>query len=443
MNRSTAFFLLLLIATPLSSRSEQGPARECPEEGCSLEDLYIRALAITETGPILRERENQAEEGRSRAYGGFLPELELGVSHRYFHTETRRGWYMPTVSARIHQTIFSGLDSFQDLDAAELELERIRNENGREKLDLYENIAIDYFDLLKTRRLIHLREEALRLSEESLALLVRRHNLGRSRTSELLQERAIHARLEALRESLLLDEARLMEDLSYYTGLEPEALALRPLPEASPELPTLETAKKLVEDRPDVRAGKVEWQKARTERIRTEGAFLPELYVDGEYYFQRDVSIPGVNVGGKGDWNVEVGVTLPLFRGGSRFFDNRIAESKEKEKELVYRALLRMAGVEIRMAFVEWNRKKMEEEKYRSAMEMARKYYNSVLVESRRGMVTGLEVVRARMDSLEMEESYESARYDRALAEIRYLTTMGRTSVFRASSSGKGREETK
>ena len=421
--------LLFLIHSGPSSAENLEDRGPCDPTGCDLSGLFQLSLGATGTGAIHKEREAQARSARGSAYGGFLPDVSLDLVHNYEHSQRIQGWYMPTLSATIHQTIFSGFDDFARVDQAEADLQRIREENGQEKLKLYENLATLYYSFLKTQKLIEKREEALELSKNSLALLYKRNRLGRSKTSELLQEQAYTARLEANLESLLRELSLVRQQLSYYTGLEPDRIKLR-LDEGRkfPEAGSINEEASAA-SRPDVKAAESEVRLAESESFRTAGAFLPEVYVEGEYFFLKDERLSTSSAGKKG-WTVEVGVSVPLFSGGERFFERSMMQSKVREAQLVHEALLKSAKMEIGMARVDLERKILERDKYKKARDLARRYYRSIALEADRGMVTSIEVVRARMDLVEMEESFESARFESYMAGERYLTTAGQNPYF-------------
>lgn len=381
-----------------------------------------------ETAEIERERVRQARERYYAAHGIYLPELSLNYTHSYRNIGGNSYWYSPWISAKVKQNILNGLDQFTAPREASHLKKQAEHIQDSEHLTRFEDVSRAYYQLLEKEKILENNSTALILSRRYLGILQERRRLGRNRVSEVLQEQAVLARLEAEQQSHLHQRDVLREELAFLTGLSPDKIALTPLDSADETpagLPSLDAALTKVRSRPDILAAKEYRAAVEQSATSATGRFLPDIYVQGEYYLQREPYTDSVSSVRTGDWYVELGAEFPLFQGGTRYFERNEALSQKREAELLYQYEIRRAETDVRSAWREVEGYRNEEEKYRVARDWAEKYQNAAIREYTRGIIDGLDLVRARQDLLDISDLYETARHQRALAETRLLVVSG------------------
>lgn len=379
-------------------------------EALTLAEYFDAALARSEVVATQAELIRQAEERYQQVNAARLPRVDGFAS--YFRqdspdrplTGAAAVTRQPLLGVSATQPLFRGFREFAALRQSEALIDAQNQDYRHARVALFKDVAQNFYTVLSLEQeLTNLAEEIEqnRAREREIRGRVR---IGRSRASEILTVQSAISTLRAEVEQLQGQLRVTREVFAFLSGLD----AQTPLQDtaALPEqLPPVKEFLARTALRPDVQAARQRVTAALEGIEIAKGARLPSVDLSGTYYLDRPDNLRGV------DWDVGIGLTVPLYTGGALQSQIREAASQRTQAELSVTQTSRLAEQEIRSAYqsVLYDRARLEA--LARATESARKNYEAQTRDYRLGLVTNLEVLQALTALQQNRRALDRARY--------------------------------
>jgi outer membrane protein len=192
-------------------------------------------------------------------------------------------------------------------------------------------VALAYFDYVANQALLEAQAASVRDAETNLAAAEERRRVGLATIADVLQARTalsqVRLSLETTRGNLqtargaLALSMGLPADVPYDVEAPPPDVPIAGVADSVESL-----IAKAVETRPDLAAMRAEAAQARAEVRQTRAARFPSLLLDGTGSRTYLSTLPE----GTTNYNVQLGLRIPLFDGFSRVWDQRQAQALEE-----------------------------------------------------------------------------------------------------------------
>jgi outer membrane protein TolC len=402
-----------------------------PVAPISLEEAYHAALEKTETAQIAGNRVDQADARVAQARGRLLPKLSASASYlRQEDVGARaaiRDTYRPDQSSgrlTLTQPLYSGGLLLSNVSAARSERESSRQEALVARVNLFNDVARAFFDVRANEEDAKNLEASINLTAERVAELQRRARIGRSRSGEVLMAQSQLAVLQSQAEAIRSATEIARDRFSFITGLD-RASHVAPSTTSSladnftkPE--PLEMYLDLIEKRPDLAALSARLEAARADVRAARSGHLPSLHLTGNSYLFRTGG--GQDI----DWDIGVGLTIPIYEGG--VVQGRIREAKDVETEitLTLSRLKREAETQVRAAYHALSGAIDQAESLKKAFATAERNYREQTRDYGFGLVTNLDVLQALTTFQDTKRAYDRTRIQVDLLRAELDATVAR-----------------
>ena len=326
VKRFTTFLVLVVFPVIGTARSATLTLKDC-------------LLRVQQNSHILQAYQHRAEASRKNYQfekARTLPQFsgELSREQRYLQPfRFRQQW------ALVHGDWALGDFLLKTARAADQDMLMAKAEKEQIRLQVVRRAALLYVNYLQ-------KQASIDLLQRRVNLLKVHHDVARAlwqagtRTQlDVLQTESQLSQLAEQMAVLDMQQQNLLQELMRLTGwqqadslrlqpIDAVAICARPLPEAGDEL---------LQSNPLVRAldFRIKAQRIRTLNARAQQ--LPHVYVDGGFFADGDPS-------GDGNyWQVDAGITLPLFQWGTTKYQRQrsqaLVQSLESRKKDVQREL--------------------------------------------------------------------------------------------------------
>ena len=331
-----------------------------PQEKLTLDDAIGIALHKNSTFLKSSSQIGGFESGVQAAYGNFLPTLGANASWQWNKTD-QQGFFVDQVTGQVIEggqstqrrsyniglgsswALFDGLANFanlsktqDELQSAELTLERIKQDIVFQTMSLYYNIVY-------TEQLLRVKQDNLKWNEKNLETIKERNRLGAATLADVYQQEVAkgNAELELIRTENDLQTAK--KDLLFYLGIDvlqefAFADSLTSTEEVILNTDLLKSYEDLTEivnqalsQRFDYQSALLNLESSRSGVTIAESGHWPSLVANGDYtWFGNTLSEVDKNK------NLQVGLSLnvPIFLGWSVSDRVQLAEVQSKVSEI-------------------------------------------------------------------------------------------------------------
>lgn len=290
----------------------------------------------------------QAELGLGRSAAAFLPKASasagLNAGGAYAQPFDFAGGGEPGASASLSASLnlFNGFSDWAARSKAAAQLKAALAAQQATRARVGYELRAAFIALLQAQeRMAQARDSAAR-RRGNVELVQLRFEAGRENKGSLLQAQALAAqadwqadRSERARREAALDLSRLLGQV-----LDPDLVAagVLELPAAAPV--SLDPA--WIEDLPPVRQARAAVEAAQADARSARSAWWPSLNANASAGRSG-----GSWLSEKGGWSVGLGLSLPLFNGGSSLADGLSADSRLRAARLALEGAVRQARVDL------------------------------------------------------------------------------------------------
>jgi outer membrane protein TolC len=365
----------------------------------SLKDIYAAALKNSERIAVSEQSVRQAEALYRQTLGSSFPDVSF--QHQTLWQEMTA--LVPTQrpqSSGYLQIQEVGLTGYRELAALRAGRSTIREaEFARMQAErlLLNDIAAAYFGLVQSRENLSSTKDLINLSEARLRELNERVRVGRSRTTETIEQQyqivTLESQAQAISRSVAADE----DLLSFLAGT-----PVRAAEETSVSTPTvsqpLQGFLSRMDGRPDVQAARAAVRVSQGLVDLAKGGYLPQVSVGLDTYAYRPNEKKDIN------WTAWAGVGVPIWSWGARRAGVAKAKADLAIAEQELKATLRQADLDVRNAYRDLSTALSQLDLQAHALDLARRDYELQLRDDRRGLVTSLDVLESmnRLNAAEL-----------------------------------------
>lgn len=406
-----------------------------PLWGASLTDEISYLL---ESHPRLNAARNNisaADEGVNRAFGEYLPSLDLFTDYGYEHTDSpglrssRNGRALSTaresLSLTLTENLFTGFRREANNETARLnrEVAAIEFEGTRQEI-LFEAVAA-YLNVLRHASLIGFAVGNEQNIQRQLKLEDERVRRGSGITVDVLQSKS---RLQIAKERRVAFEGNLRNAVARYTqvfGVPPEVASM-----TTPEAPldilpaNLEEAEEIVLSESPIVANSSRAIDLSRERKRSAAApYYPEVDLVGQYNYEQDDQ--GV-IGTRRDYVVKVEARWNLFTGFSTRADVADATFRNLAAVDNHAFINRKVIEDVRLSWDQLATVRDRVELLENAVNIASEVYVARNKRHKAGQETLLDLLDAENEVFIAQISAADASFDSRIAVYRMLFAIGR-----------------
>jgi NodT family efflux transporter outer membrane factor (OMF) lipoprotein len=309
--------------------------------------------------------------------------------------------------------------------SAEASMEGSRAYEQAVQTRLVANIASSYYTLIMLDCQLDISKRTLESWVEMEKTLEAMKRAGKLNDAAVLQARA--SRLSV--ENTVLSVQKSLHDtensLSVLLAMTPQAIRRGTLSEQHfPEKFSIGLPVQLLSNRPDVRQAEANLAQAFYSTNVARAAFYPNITLSGAAGWTNNAGGTIVN---PGSWllNAVGSITQPLFNKGVNSANLKVAETQQKEAQLLFQQSLLNAGKEVNDAMGQWQtaqqRILLDIEQIKSLKEAVRK--TELLMQY--STANYLEILTARQNLLNAEQTEVQDRFDEIQGVINLYQSLG------------------
>jgi outer membrane protein len=371
----------------------------------TLDEAFKSALQKTETMAIEERRLNQAEARIDEAKGKIFPKIAaVGTYTRQDDSIVKTTPDQSIGKLTLSQPLYHGGQDSAAREIAELGKKAQQQSVYLARQTLYANVAHRFYDVQLNEQDMQNLKDTINLTEKRIIELQRRTKIGRSRRGEVLTAQAqmavLYSQLEAARG--LASTAR--DQFAFATGLTRDSELLRTAQEPPP-LRGIDAYLAVIEKRPDIEALKAQLKAAQEGVSFAKGGHFPQLDLSGNYYFLRTGASENIK------WDAMLGLTLPLFEGGSTQAAVREASEREMEVELQLHQRRRQAESEVRSSYSNLTSLLEQRRTLEKALVDTERNYVEQTKDYRYSLVTNLDVFQALNTFQDTKRALDRAKF--------------------------------
>lgn len=391
----------------------------------TLSDCYKLALRQSELIAISADSIRQAEARFLQALSVAMPYVSFKSTDTQEAMPNDAGTTLstlkPTKSSerqfQITQTLFSGFKAIAAMSGSTME----KDQRIEEKIRAEQLLLVDVSNAFHL--FIEKKEDLKALLRIKSALMSRikelklREDLGRSRSSEVVNARAQLYTLEADVKIVKSQEIVARQLLEFLIG--------RPVDKVSdsykiPEhLMDKDYYVSRFVNRPDIKAANYAWQYSEKQLDVINSDFLPTVSWQGNLYTQR------TGFDKNTDWDIMLKVDVPIFEGTETLGKSKEYKLIAHQRELEYIRLKRFAPYDIKDAYVKLDTALAVHENLRKAFYTAKMNYYLQRKDYERNLVSNLDVLAAIQTLQDAQRNYIRAVYEAKRLYWRLRVSMG------------------
>jgi outer membrane protein len=387
-----------LWASPPEHYSESSPK--------NLSECFDAALRQSELISNQVELIYQAEERYKQAFGALLPNLTGTANYLVQPTSTTSLFptNQPLVKVTATQPLFQGFKEFAAIRQNKSLAEAQKYSKWHATILLYSEVSQNFYSLLSLERDQKNVLEVLNLYDQRISELSHFVNLGRSRESEILTAKTQKEIYQAQAEQIQMQLSILRETFHFLTGLSQKTL-LQDDETLPVKIPSRDTYVAELSNRPDVKSAEATVRGAEANVTLAFGNHLPSVNVIGNYYFLRYG--PQQNV----DWDLQIGLVLPIFSGGITQSNVRIAESQKDQSSYTLSRIKRLAEQEIQSQYENLAGDLKLVDAYTRVTTLAERTYKVQVQDYKNGLVNNIDVLQALTSFQENRRNLDRSRF--------------------------------
>ena len=372
-----------------------------------------------------------AKAGILGAWSAFLPHLssEAGYSRSKDWPMSESRYY--SLGFSLNQSIYNGGYNFANLKYQRANRKWYEGGVSLTKASLIWQVKQRYYDLLKTKRLLKVRMDAVKRSEEQVKKAENLYRLGSVTISDVLK-----AKVQLGKDKLALIDAQNQlkqagSRLNQTLGLPLNAplKIVDNLEEVGEEIGYKEITASALENHPQILMAISEIERAEGVLSMAKGGRLPKVSISGGYSWKNEKASEAKNLFDRDyTWTIGGTVTLPLFDGLSTKANIREAQEGLINAQLKLKQTQRKVELDIQEALLEMTRAKESLKVTVESLSAAGEDLRLAQEKYKLGSVTMLELLDAQASYSSIQASWVEALYAYRLAQAEMERALGLSS---------------
>ena len=393
-------------------------------------DAFQSAKSQTEVLKIQTELTEQVEAKKDQIVGGVLPTINAVGSYSLF--DVPNGLLLPKNPSAIRltasQAVFRGFREYAGIRQYSRLVDSQRISELTAAMTLYQSVGVSFFRQVEAEADLRNLQQLLELSIKRVDEIKARVRIGRSRQSDMFSAQAQVATAQAQVQSAETALSQARDVFAQTTGLAAETSLDEKLGLPS-TLEPLSSLMKKIDDRPDVRAQKLQLEAAEEATKVAWGAHLPSVDLLGDYYLERSNGSGYAPNTPLSKWDVTLNVTFPIYAGGATQAQVRGAASQERQALLGLESLRRAGEREIRSDYQATEGGLLQVEFLKKASEAAEKNYNAEERDYRLGLITNLDVLASLNTFIDAKRQYDRAQSEVKISWLSLQAALGQVNM--------------
>jgi len=276
-----------------------------------------------------KEKLNQTKANKAITRSNLLPQISSSVSGRTSKTAGENGTDSYSYGITGKQTLFDGFKTFSDLAAASKNIESAQYNYQVTSSDIRLSLRTAFVELLRAQELLQITEDIATRRKQNVELVRLRYEVGREHKGSLLTAQANLAQAEfevaQARRNIDLAERRLTKELGRTEMVPVRAKGDFEIKYSYQEKPDFE---RLSQNTPFMQGLIAKKEAARLGSKSAKANLFPQISANASTGGSASHWPPDRN-----EWSVGVGLSLPLFEGGSRTAEISRANAAFKQAE--------------------------------------------------------------------------------------------------------------
>jgi outer membrane protein TolC len=415
-------------------------AAEARAETLTLERAYALAARNNPSLRVLKERVEQAEVARQRAWAALKPTASFQATFTHYDQEVVVDFARmspipipgaePIVIQKQNQFAFTGIatlplfrgPAYPRLGLARQGIELARLREIRTQQDFLLRVAQAYYQIVSRGETVSALEHKLAVDRKHLAAARAQFEVGQAaRPAVLRADLVVTQDEQSLRaQKIALEAARRQLGILIGTGGTPEVA--RPPEPPDPAGSQESMRREALQLRVDVRAATLSQQIAERSRDAIWWSFAPSLDLSWMYRWTEAAGFAGQN----GSWNLMLTLSVPLYDGGLRYAELRDARSRVREAEAQNAGLVLELEAEIVRLRAELESSLAAVRSARKAVELAKTTESDMETSYNEGAATQLDVLDAAQRYLDAQLQLTASLFNRDLSRLALAHALGR-----------------
>lgn len=366
------------------------------------------------------------------SYSDMLPYISASSSVTRSSTAFGLDPYSDTYSSNISltQTVFD-LSSIYDIRGSRIRVKESIALHNATVNETEFTVAGFFFDFLKKRKLLGVKELGFSESEENLRKTQLMYDVGTFSKVDLLRAEVVknQSELDLLKSKKDVELSK--ANLAYVVGLNPDLEF--DVKEDSFDIKRYNISdydsllERVNENNPEILSERLSVSRSKTQLSSSYSRYFPTLSIHGSYGYSGDkFTFSKEEWDEKDSWSVGASVSLPLFTGFSRAANVRQSRALLRSNELGLDDAIARKGIELKKALLAIDEAQKTFTLAEKNLEKAELSYRMMQEKYNLGAATILELIDAEQDYEQAQVTEISTHFDLLLASFYVKNLLGK-----------------
>lgn len=295
--------------------------------------------------------------------------------------------------------------------------------------DLIFNVKSDYYDLIKTKMLLDVAQDAVKRGEEQLRTAQSKYDLGSASMSDVLKAKVQYGNDKLDLVSKTNDYKLAQANLAFLMGInvDQEFEVDENVPDRDINLTFDDAMKEALSQNPQYKIAQFDFLSAKSSRTIAKSRFLPNLSVGLTHGTSvGDYSDFATFRGRDASYRLSAGLSFNIFNGGSDYANLNAAKNEVRTKEENLDNTKNSVALELKKSFLELERAREAKTLADESVAAAQEDLNLVREKYNLGAATILEVLDSEVSFKEAQTNNVQAIFDYNLAVAQLEKALGR-----------------
>ncbi len=326
------------------------------------EDAVSIALS---NNPQIRAAQAAQESARYALYSQrsvYFPTVSAGASASRSGTEQDNETYRTannfSASLSAQQELFTGFRDSAKIERSKILLQIAERNLVRVEADVIYELTQAFYDVLYYQDLVRMSSDILERRTNNVRLVELRFDAGREHKGSLLRINAFAHQAEfdlaQAKRKLAVAKRNLVKVLGAFDKDMPDIDVVAEWQVAAPAVSSNQAIdetffERLAEATPEVKIALAQVQLAKENIKLVNASWYPTFTISGSLGRNDEKFFPD-----RESWQIAASISMPIFTGGSRYFNSKAARQDWREAEYKFFNIMRLTKIKLEEAFVSW-----------------------------------------------------------------------------------------